>query len=161
MNIESLIETHDVVFALHPSLLTGPLQVSKLWRHLLSSPTLIKSALSHHFPDRFNSQTARVDDPALALSVAAKPLHAFKTGRPVKKASFRYTSREAMAFFAGNCTGVFADYFQSMIAWNDGPNIRTLCLRTGATLKLRCGRTRRLSHLKLSDQLVVAVTYDR
>ena len=92
--------------------------------------------------------------------MAAKPLHAFKTGRPVKKASFKYTSREAEAFFGGNSTGVFADYFQGKIAWNDGPNIRVLCLRTGKRMKLRCGRTQRVLHLKLSDRLVVVVTYD-
>ncbi len=93
------------------------------------------------------------------MSLAAKPLHAFKTGRPVKKASFKYT-HGALPFSEGNAKGVFADYFKGKIAWNEGPNIRVYCLKTGLTVDFLCRRREPIVHLKLSDRLVVALTYN-
>lgn len=129
------------------------------WRRLLSSTELCNAALCYHFPGQFALQTAQVVDPAIALFTAAKRLHAFRTGRPVKKASYKYT-HGAIPFFAGNSSGVFADYFQGKIAWNEGPIIKVCCLETGIAVDCFCERTMRIWHLKLSDRLVVAVTYD-
>ena len=78
----------------------------------------------------------------------------------MKKALFEYGCR-AIPFFAGNSTGAFADYFQGKIAWNDGAHIRVRCLKTGDMVKFNCQLPgQRIQHLKLSDRLVMALTYD-